>query len=221
MKIESAVILITSASSILGRSLAIHYAHLGARLILCDHDETNLMKTVQLCRQVNDQLHSCILTSCQPKAVEAILDFVQETYHQAPDVLINHWPNTVLPSFVDKAASEQFVQQWSTLTAHFFLFGYACAQRMRQANNSGVIVNVISYGEAMESNGLVSASSMVSGFTQSWAQELTPFNIRVGGVIPQLSNEAQRSDILHYEELTRHTEYIVANEYFSGRVMTA
>lgn len=221
MKIESAVILITSASSILGRSLAIHYAHLGARLILCDHDETNLMKTVQLCRQVNDQVHSCVLTSCQPNAVEAILDFVQKTYHQAPDVLINHWPNTALPSFVDKAASEQFVPQWSALTAHFFLFGYACAQRMRQAHNSGVIVNVISYGEAMELNGLVSASSMVSGFTQSWAQELTPFNIRVGGVIPQLSNESHHCDTLHYEELTRHTEYIVANEYFSGRVMTA
>lgn len=221
MKIESAVILITSASSLLGRSLAIHYARLGARLILCDHDETNLMKTVQMCRDVNDQVHSCVLTSCQPKAVEAILDFVQETYHQAPDVLINHWPNVVLPSFVDEAASDQFVQQWSTLTANFFLFGYGCAERMRQAQNKGVIVNVISYSGAMELNGLVSASSMVSGFTQSWAQELTPFNIRVGGVVPQLSNEPRHSESLHYDELTRHTEYIVANEYFSGRVMSA
>lgn len=64
---------------------------------------------------------------------------------------------------------------------------------------------------------------MVSGFTQSWAKELTPFNIRVGGVVPQV--ESANDEAVHWseirEELIRNTEYIVANEYFSGRVMSA
>lgn len=63
---------------------------------------------------------------------------------------------------------------------------------------------------------------MVSGFTQSWAQELTPFNIRVGSC-PQIASA--NDEIVHWsemrEELIRNTEYIVSNEYFSGRVMSA
>ena len=56
--------------------------------------------------------------------------------------------------------------------------------------------------------------------TQSWAKELTPFNIRVGGVVPTVEH-----DNTHWaevqDELIRNTEYIVSNDYFSGRVMAA
>ncbi|HGH8127009.1 TPA: short-chain dehydrogenase, partial [Vibrio cholerae] len=83
--------------------------------------------------------------------------------------------------------------------------------------------NVVCYNTVQDRSGIVSANSMVSGFTQSWAQELTPFNIRVGGVVPQIASA--NDEIVHWsemrEELIRNTEYIVSNEYFSGRVMSA
>ena len=61
---------------------------------------------------------------------------------------------------------------------------------------------------------------MVAGFTQSWAKQLTPFNIRVGGVIPSVEHEDVRwSDIR--DDLIRNTEYIITNDYFSGRVVAA
>ncbi|WP_337922315.1 MlaA family lipoprotein, partial [Vibrio cholerae] len=42
-----------------------------------------------------------------------------------------------------------------------------------QRQTKGVIVNVVCYNTVQDRSGIVSANSMVSGFTQSWAQELT------------------------------------------------
>ena len=67
-------------------------------------------------------------------------------------------------------------------------------------------------------------TALVAGFTHSWAKELTPFNIRVGGVIPSLNYSTEDVDKRQWaqvqDELVRNTAYIVANDYFSGRVVT-
>ena len=222
MDIKCAVILITSASSIFGRALALHYARLGARLILCDQDETSLRQITLQCQTINPDVHYYPMLSTSAQEVDALFDYIERTYQQTPDVLINHWPNAPFPSFLSEHASTQFFDQWNRLTANFFSFGYTCAERMRSSGVKGVIVNVISYNETLEMAGIESAASMVAGFTHSWAKELTPFNIRVGGVIPQLVTEPEFSHgMMQCDELTRHTEYIVANEYFSGRVVSA
>ena len=49
---------------------------------------------------------------------------------------------------------------------------------MKEQKN-GVIVNVIATPEYQDLSGFANAASMVAGFTQSWAKQLTPFNIRV------------------------------------------
>ena len=63
-----------------------------------------------------------------------------------------------------------------------------CALRKK----GGVIVNVISIDNECEFEGFENASSIVTGFTQSWAKELTPFNIRVGGVVPVPNYSAKK-----------------------------
>jgi NAD(P)-dependent dehydrogenase (short-subunit alcohol dehydrogenase family) len=106
------------------------------------------------------------------------------------------------------------------MAATMFSFGQATAERMRKEKKNGVIVNVISHPEYQDLSGFDNATSMVAGFTQSWAKELTPFNIRVGGVVPTLEHsESHWAEI--QDELIRNTEYIVSNDYFSGRVMAA
>jgi NAD(P)-dependent dehydrogenase (short-subunit alcohol dehydrogenase family) len=110
------------------------------------------------------------------------------------------------------------------MASSLFGFGQATAERMMQEKKKGVIVNIVSYEDYRDLSGFENASSMVAGFTQSWAKELTPFNIRVGGVVPALSHVTNDDDY-HWaevqDELIRNTEYIVSNEYFSGRVMAA
>ncbi|ENM3847851.1 SDR family NAD(P)-dependent oxidoreductase [Vibrio cholerae] len=199
MDIKSAIILITSASSALGSTLATHFVKLGAKVILCDRDQQGLVDTYWRCHALSDQVAYFHLKDFSPESIETLLDMV------------------------DEKPSEQFIQQLAAIASSLFNFSHACSVRMRQRQTKGVIVNVVCYNTVQDRSGIVSANSMVSGFTQSWAQELTPFNIRVGGVVPQIASA--NDEIVHWsemrEELIRNTEYIVSNEYFSGRVMSA
>lgn len=222
MNIESALVLITSASSLLGSTLAIHFARLGARVILCDTNQQGLLETFKRCRDISHEVEQYHLADYSLHSIHNMLDHIEHTYQSVPDVLINNWPNAPLPSVVDEHPAELFIQKLALMASSLFTFGQACSERMRHRSAKGVIVNVLSYNSPQDMPGIENATSMVSGFTQSWAKELTPFNIRVGGVVPMIS---ANDESVHWaavnDELIRNTEYIVANEYFSGRVMSA
>ncbi|WKY94389.1 SDR family oxidoreductase [Vibrio metoecus] len=213
----------TSASSALGSTLATHFVKLGAKVILCDRDQQGLVDTYWRCHAISNQVAYFHLNDFSPDSIERLLDMVEQKFQRAPDVLINNLPSSPLPSLIDEKPSEQFIQQLGAIASSLFNFSHACSVRMRQRQTKGVIVNVVCYNAPQDRSGIESANSMVSGFTQSWAKELTPFNIRVGGVVPQV--ESANDEAVHWseirEELIRNTEYIVANEYFSGRVMSA
>lgn len=219
MKIQDAVVLITSAGSLMGRMLSQHYAELGAKLVLCDHQAELLVQTHTLCHSLKAPAIAYTLSATPTNDIDALLAYIENTYKQAPDILINHWPNSPPPSLL--AASEHtdaFLTQWGIMTNNFFVFAQRCAERMRKSNSQGVIINTVSFNRVSDAHAIESTSSMLTGFTQSWAKELMPYNIRVGGVIPHLQEEPHHSN--DYAELTRHTEYIVTNDYFSGRVVT-
>lgn len=67
MKIKSALILITSANSLLGSTLAMHFARLGANVILCDTNHSALVTTAALLR---DQSSCSLLHVTRPLSNE-------------------------------------------------------------------------------------------------------------------------------------------------------
>jgi len=222
MDIKSAVILITSASSLLGSTLAIHFSSLGARVILCDSDKQGLSEAFSRCSEISNSVDYYHLTDYSADSLHKMLDHIEQTYNNVPDVLINNWPTAPMPSLIDEHPTELFIQRLALMASSLFSFGQVCTERMRQHQIKGVIVNVISHADTQNPTGIENAACMVSGFTQSWAKELTPFNIRVGGVVPIISASKQKDHWAELQdELIRNTEYIVANEYFSGRVMSA
>ncbi len=222
MDIKSAVVLITSASSLLGCTLAAHFSRLGAQVILCDSDKSGLDKSYQLCREISELVDYYHLPDYSAASLNTMFDHIEQTYHNAPDVLINNWPTAPMPSLVDDQPAELFIQKLALMASSLFSFGQACTERMRQHNVKGVVVNVIFYGDAKNDSGIENATCIVAGFTQSWAKELMPFNIRVGGVVPISASSKRKQHWAEVkDELIRNTEYIVANEYFSGRVMSA
>ncbi|WGW01194.1 SDR family oxidoreductase [Vibrio sp. YMD68] len=224
MDIKSAVILITSAGSLLGGTLATHFSSLGAKLVLCDQNIHTLTDTYTRCKAISDDVYSFKVENYSLHSIHQLFDFIDEKFQRSPDVLVNNWPNSPLPGLTSNQSAEQFSDQLTTLASTLFGFGQASAERMCLEKKHGVIVNVISVDESKDFKGFENASSIVTGFTQSWAKELTPFNIRVGGVVPVLSHASKKSDY-HWlqiqDELIRNTEYIVANDYFSGRIMSA
>jgi len=220
MKINSSVVLVTSAGSQLGSTMACHFASLGATVILCDKETPQLMHAYKLCCEVSDDIYQFPIPDHSLDSTQALFEFIDRQIHRSPDVLINAITVQAMPNIFDHSASDVFTQRLSLMAATLFTFGQATAERMREEKKNGVIVNVISHQDYQDLSGLDNATSMVAGFTQSWAKQLTPFNIRVGGVVPGVEHDSMHWAEIQ-DELIRNTEYIVSNDYFSGRVMAA
>ncbi|MDW6001437.1 SDR family oxidoreductase [Vibrio mangrovi] len=223
MHIKDSIVLITSAATMLGSALAERFAQLGAKVVLTDTHQQDLLATYARVRELSASTSYFFLQDYSPDSIEALLDFVVQKYQEGPDVLVNNWPNTPLPSVTDDHPLEQFTHNLTIMASTIFSFGQMSAEQMRRDKKEGVIVNIISNTDKDTVKGFENSASMVTGFTQSWAKELTPFNIRVGAVLPTLEatdEEALPMPVL-LDELIRNTEYIVENEYFSGRTMSA
>lgn len=222
MIIKNSVVLITSAGTSLGAMIALHFARLGANLVLCDKDNNALSATFRRCQEVTELVTKVHITDMTPSSIERIFDDIETQVGRPPNVLVNHWTSLPKQSLTDVSDSNKFINQFSLLASSLFLFGQVAADRMSE-KHSGVIVNVVAQEPEQCFTDLDNTSSIVTGFTKSWARELKPRNIRVGGVIPVSSHgyhiDANWSRI--QDELTRTTEYIVSNDYFSGRVVSA
>ncbi len=222
MHIKDSIILITSSATMLGSALAERFAQLGAKIVLTDTHQQDLLATYTRIRDLSASTSYFFLPDYTPGSIEALLNFITERYHEGPDILVNHWPNTPLPSVTDEQPLEMFTNNLTIMASTIFSFGQMSAERMRRDKKDGVIVNIISNTDQETLKGFENSASIVTGFTQSWAKELTPFNIRVGAVIPVLEavdGESRPTPVL-LDELIRNTEYIVENEYFSGRTMS-
>ncbi len=221
MDIKSAVVLVTSAGSQLGSTMAMHFASLGATVILCDKNKPQLEETYKRCSALSQKIKHYELEDYSQHNLNLMLDNIEHDYQKAPDVLINSCPATSIPSLIDEQPTEIFIQQLVLMASTLFSFGQVCTERMRRQKIKGVIVNITAFNDRQNDSGVENAKCIIAGFTQSWAKELTPFNIRVGGVVPLISSKHDRQWATIRDELIRNTEYIVANEYFSGRIMSA
>lgn len=220
MKVDNAVVLVTSAGSRVGSTLAARFSSLGALVILCDSDKRLLDETYHRCSAINSNVYQFTLQDDSLASIQQLFLSIEQSLNRSPDILINTLTTKAIPNIFDQSAYDTFTLNLTSMASTMFGFGQVTAERMRQENKHGVIVNVIGYTNYEDMAGFDNASSFVSGFTQSWAKELNPFNIRVGGVIP--CGEANGQNWVEVQdEVIRNTEYIISNDYFSGRVMAA
>ncbi|CAM2853532.1 SDR family oxidoreductase [Vibrio mytili] len=223
MDIKDSIILVTSAGSVIGRTCASHFAHLGAILILCDQDSNALRTSYDQISAFTDNVYAMKALDDDPASIQLMFDKIHEQLGEAPDVIVNCWTSTPMPGLMTPEPMNVYIDHLSSATRFLYAYGQVGAERLRAENKKGVIVNVISHDNHEDLSGIENVAALVSGFTHSWAKELTPFNIRVGGVIPSVSQTKEGRNATHWsevqDELVRNTAYIVSNEYFSGRVV--
>ncbi|MGU3843686.1 SDR family NAD(P)-dependent oxidoreductase, partial [Vibrio diabolicus] len=58
MDIKESIILVTSAGSVIGRTCASHFAHLGATLILCDQNSSALKSSYEQISAFTDKVYA-------------------------------------------------------------------------------------------------------------------------------------------------------------------
>lgn len=225
MDIRDSVILVTSASTNLGSTLATHFSSLGAKVIAIDTDALQLEEINFSCKEGVASIIPYTIKDYSQKSIQTLFYFISNELKLSVDVLINYWPSLPLPTLTNCDSAESFSQQLTTLASPIFSFGQVSVEHMQRNEEKSLIINMITFPFNNRSLGLESATSMVSGLTKSWAKELDPHNIRVGCVVPGISHTIDNDNEEHWaiiqDELIRSAEYIVSNEYFNGRVMAA
>lgn len=224
MDIKESIILVTSAGSVIGRTCSSHFAHLGATLIVCDQNADALKASYEQISAFTNRVFAMHVCSDDTTSINLLFDQIESELGATPDVVVNCWTSSPMPSLMAPEPLSTYIDHLSSAARFLYTYGQVAAERFRRRNKKGVIVNVVSHDNHEDLTGVESMAALVSGFTYSWAKELTPFNIRVGGVIPSITHTKEDLDDIHWaeiqDELVRNTEYIVSNEYFSGRVVS-
>lgn len=219
MNIHESIVVITSATTPIGRAIALHFAQLGASIALVDQDEVALYRVQKACLALNAHCESFVLQrDCEPAVIDLFDTIIQR--FQRIDVLINTAEAERFPSLFGERSTSQFCHSLNKIGLHFFAFVKQAAEHMRLHDTKGVIVNLVLDNTHAFSQ-YDGTKALLSGLTHSWAEELAEFNIRVGGIVPldlPLEMVGRDSQQRQYDWV-RNAEYIVSNDSFNGRLL--
>jgi 3-oxoacyl-[acyl-carrier protein] reductase len=239
MDITGKNIVITGGSRGLGRKYALDLKALGARpYVLNLHQEhlDALKKEAGIPGKVIDVSNE--------KDVEAFVeDYAQE--YGPPDILINNAGITADGLFIKKKGDEitKFPYAgWQRVInvnlAGTFLFSREVAYHMVKHGVRGVIINISSIsrcGNVGQTNYSASKAA-VDAMTVTWAKELSRHGIRVAAIAPGYINTEMcatiRQDVMdriiqnipmgrlgEREEISQAVQFIIQNDFFTGRVL--
>lgn len=171
-----------------------------------------------------------------------------ETYtdeHGAPDVLVNNAGITADALFIKKKGDEtkKFpLSNWEKVLGVNLTGTFLCAREaafhMVKHDVKGVIVNISSIcrsGNLGQTN-YSATKSAVDAMTVTWSKELSRYGIRVGAIAPGYINTEMvakiRQEVLEkivekipvgrlgeMEEISRALQFIIENDFFTGRII--
>ena len=197
---KNKIILITGATSGIGRATAIRFANVGARLILCGRRKEKLDVLV---KDLGENHQSLIFDVRDKKAVFKAIESLPKEFKKI-DVLINNAGNA---HGMDSAQTAN-LDDWDAMidgnVKGLMYVTKAVLPQMLEAKK-GQIINLGSIaGKEVYPNGSVYYSSKfaVDAFTNGLRIDLNPFKIRVSAVHPGLV-ETEFSEIRFKGDLER------------------
>lgn len=245
MHLTNKIIAVTGGARGLGFAMAERLGKAGARLALLDMNAENLDTAVErLTRSGVDAQGFEVNVADETSVAQAFADIRDQM--GAVSGLVNNAGITKDALLIK--AKDGDVQKRMTLEAWknvidvnltgVFLCGREAATQMIEADQQGVIVNIssISCAGNMGQSNYSAAKAAVNALTVTWAKELARYGIRTGSVAPGFINTemtaAMRPEILENiaagvplkrlgeaDNIAQSVEFILTNDYFSGRVI--
>jgi 3-oxoacyl-[acyl-carrier protein] reductase len=239
MEFSGKNIIVTGGARGMGKRFALDLKTLGAKPCVVDVVQENLdalKKEAGIPGQVVDV--------SSEKSVEAFFEkFAAE--NGAPDVLINNAGITADALFIKQKGEEitkfPFANWEKVLNVNLtgvFLCAREAAFHMVKRRIKGVIVNISSISRSgnLGQTNYSAAKSAVDAMTVTWAKELAKFGIRVGAIAPGYINTEMvakiRPDVLEkliqnipvgrlgeMAEISQAVQFIIRNDFFTGRIL--
>lgn len=136
------MVIVTGASSGLGREFALHYARLGKPLLLVARRAQQLEEVAAQCLQLGScQAETLVLDLTSPAAEQQVLQALAE---RRLEVLVNNAGFGLVGAFLD-APPERLREMLRLNVEAATMLGYLLGQRMVQ-QGSGLLLNVASLG---------------------------------------------------------------------------
>ena len=245
MQIDDKLFVVTGAAQGLGAAISFRLAERGARLALLDVNAERLDATLDACRQKGGEGLAFTCDVADETSVRRCFVSVEE--HLGPIAgLVNNagiLRDGMLikvkdGEIVDRLSLEQWQQVIDINLTGVFLCGREAATSMIRNGTPGVLINISSisrHGNIGQSN-YAAAKAGVAALSASWAQELARYGIRSATIAPgvfetemvaSLKPEAheritsavplKRTGTV--EELAHAVEFVIDNDYFSGRIL--
>ncbi len=184
-RIEDAVVVITGASSGIGRATAIEFARHNTRLVLAARNESNLEKTARACAKAGAREVLIVPTDTTVESeVQELASRAAEEFGRI-DVWVNDAGVGLYATF-EETPVEDYRRLLET-NLFGYIYGARAALPYFRKQGSGVLINVgsqVSLGGLPYQNAYVTSKYAVRGFSDSLRQELVGSDIHVCTVYP-------------------------------------
>lgn len=245
MDLKNKTVVVTGAAQGLGAHIAVRLAKLGANLALIDLNEEKLGELTIKLDKSNIKTISYLANIANETEVERVFSSIQNDFGQI-DSLINN-AGIIRDQFLNKKNKEGMIESlslanWQSVIDVNLTGVFLCAREtsriMLENNTSGIIVNISSISRAgnVGQSNYSAAKSGVAALTVTWAKELARHNIRVAAIAPgfiQTDMTASiKPNVLQHiessiplgrmgqpEEIAHAVQFILENNYFTGRIL--
>lgn len=239
MDITGKKIVITGGARGMGRRFAEDLLRAGAKPYVLDVVQENLDAL-----KAETGIDGQVVDVGSEAAVEGFFEWFTVA-HGAADVLINNAGITSDALFIKQKGDEitkfPFANWEKVINVNLtgvFLCAREAAFHMVKNQVKGVIVNISSISRSgnLGQTNYSAAKSAVDSMTVTWAKELSRYGIRVGAVAPGYINTEMvakiRQEVLdkiiekipvgrlgEMEEISRTVQFIITNDFFTGRII--
>lgn len=187
-KLNEAVVVVTGASSGIGRATAEAFARRGATVVLAARREASLEEAAAACDRLGGRGRPYVLDVTDAEAVRELARWTVE-HHGRIDVWVNNAAVYMLARFED-TPPEAFRRVMET-DFWGYVNGIRAVLPYMREQDGGVIVNVGSIGSRITmpyTSAYVAAKHAVRGLSGSLRQELRGTRIHVCSVLPAVIN---------------------------------
>jgi 3-oxoacyl-[acyl-carrier protein] reductase len=206
IRFDNRTAIVTGAAHGFGRSIALNFAGLGARVVACDVLEDELEETARVAKELGTPLEVRTLDVSDRRAVHATTAQILESSGQV-HILVNDAGGVM--GQVGRPLEEVSEAEWRAIFAVNLDGAFYCSQAVApgmKAARYGRIINVSSgAGLSISLTGIQAYASSKAGqigLTRQLAHELGPWGITVNSVAPGFvrSNPTTEKQWLAYGE---------------------